>query len=117
MLNNSSAGQAVYEPFLGSGITLIAAETTGRICLAMELDPTYVDVAVKRWQAFTGAKATLLADGRSYDAVASERLATNDQQPSINRPETPATEDITCAAADPSRPASSSSPATQGSDR
>ena len=68
MLNNSSPGQAVYEPFLGSGTTLIAAQTTGRSCFAIELDPLYVDVAVRRWQAFTGAKATLLADGRTFDA-------------------------------------------------
>jgi DNA modification methylase len=54
MLNNSSPGQAVYEPFMGSGTTLIAAETTGRICYGIELDPVYVDVAVERWQQFTG---------------------------------------------------------------
>ena len=52
--NNSSPGQAVYEPFCGSGTTIIAAEMTGRTCHAIELDPAYVDVAVKRWQAFTG---------------------------------------------------------------
>jgi DNA modification methylase len=40
MLNNSSPGQAVYEPFSGSGTTIVAAETTGRACLAMELDPS-----------------------------------------------------------------------------
>ena len=44
------AGQAVYDPFLGSGTTLIAAETTGRVCLGLELDPAYVDVIVTRWQ-------------------------------------------------------------------
>ena len=59
MLNNSEPGEAVYEPFLGSGTTLIAAETTGRVCLGIELDPLYVDVAVRRWQAFTGKAATL----------------------------------------------------------
>lgn len=74
MLNNSSPGQAVYEPFLGSGSTLIAAETTGRVCLAMELEPRYVDVAVRRWQAFTGNAACLLGDGRSFDVIAAERL-------------------------------------------
>ena len=47
--NNSSAGQAVYDPFCGSGTTLIAAEMTGRSCHAVELDPAYVDVAVTRW--------------------------------------------------------------------
>ena len=74
MLNNSNPGQAVYDPFLGSGTTLIAAETTGRVCLAMELEPRYVDVAVRRWQAFTGMKACLLGDGRSFEVIAAERL-------------------------------------------
>ena len=75
MLNNSSPGQAVYDPFLGSGTTLIAAETTGRICLAMELESRFVDVAVRRWQAFTGMTACLLGDGRSFEVIAAERLA------------------------------------------
>jgi len=49
----------VYEPFCGSGTTLIAAETVGRICCAMELDPAYCDVIVQRWQRFTGRKAVI----------------------------------------------------------
>jgi DNA modification methylase len=69
MLNNSDAGQAVYEPFLGSGSTLIAAQTTGRICLAVELDPLYVDIAVRRWQSFTGEQAVRKADGVEFDAA------------------------------------------------
>jgi DNA modification methylase len=73
MLNNSSPGQAVYEPFLGSGTTLIAAQTSGRSCFAIELDPLYVDVAIRRWQTFTGEPATLLADGRAFDAVTADR--------------------------------------------
>jgi DNA modification methylase len=71
--NNSSPGQAVYEPFSGSGTTLIAAEMTGRSCHAIELNPAYVDVAVLRWQAFAGQQAVLEADGRSFAAVAGER--------------------------------------------
>ena len=67
--NNSVAGNAVYEPFSGSGTTIIAAEQTGRRCLAIELNPAYVDVAVKRWQEFTGKQATLAADGRTFDEV------------------------------------------------
>jgi hypothetical protein len=74
LLNHTAPGDSVYDPFLGSGTTLIAAETTGRVCLAVELDPRYVDVAIRRWQAFTGAKATLLADGRAFDDVAHVRL-------------------------------------------
>jgi DNA modification methylase len=66
MLNNSSPGQAVYEPFSGSGTSIIAAETCGRISLSMELDPRYVDVAVNRWQSFTGERATLDGAGRSF---------------------------------------------------
>ena len=73
--NNSSPGQAVYEPFSGSGTTLIAAEMTGRSCHAIELNPAYVDVAVKRWQAFTGKDATLEADGRSFTEVSNGRPA------------------------------------------
>jgi len=71
--NNSSPGQAVYEPFSGSGTTIIAAEMTGRACFAIELDPAYVDVAVLRWQAFTGETATLEKDGRSFSEVGGER--------------------------------------------
>ena len=73
--NNSSPGQAVYEPFSGSGTTIIAAEQLGRSCHAIELSPAYVDVAVQRWQAFTGKPALLEGDGRSYEEVAAERSA------------------------------------------
>jgi DNA modification methylase len=77
MLNNSTRGQAIYDPFMGSGTTLIAAETTGRVCLGIELAPLYVDVAVRRWQAFTGNAATLLPDGEAFDAIAARRSAGN----------------------------------------
>jgi len=75
MLNNSSAGHAIYEPFLGSGTTLIGAQSSGRICFGIELDPLYVDVAVKRWQDFTGEHATLLATGETFNQVAACRTA------------------------------------------
>jgi DNA modification methylase len=71
--NNSSPGQAVYEPFSGSGTTLIAAEMTGRACHAVELSPAYVDVAVLRWQAFTGGLATLNGTGEGFADVAAQR--------------------------------------------
>jgi len=71
--NNSSPGQAVYEPFSGSGTTIIAAEMTGRACHAIELNAAYVDVAVKRWQEFAGQVATLEGDGRSFADMATER--------------------------------------------
>lgn len=57
ILNNSSPGQAVYDPFLGSGTTLIAAETEGRHCYGLELEPEYCDIIIKRWENLTGLKA------------------------------------------------------------
>ena len=71
--NNSSPGQAVYEPFSGSGTTIIAAEETGRICYAMELNEAYVDLAVRRWQEFTGKKATHADCGSYFDDLQQER--------------------------------------------
>ena len=71
--NNSSPGQAVYEPFSGSGTTIIAAEMTGRKCHAIELNPPYVDIAVIRWQEFTGQTATLEGDGRTFTEIAESR--------------------------------------------
>lgn len=73
--NNSSPGQAIYEPFSGSGTTIIAGEMTGRAVHAIELNPAYIDVAVKRWQDFTGKAATLEGDGRTFDEIASGRIA------------------------------------------
>ncbi|WP_292269070.1 site-specific DNA-methyltransferase [Marivita sp.] len=70
--NNSSPGQAVYEPFMGSGTTLIAAEMSGRVCYGIELNPAYVDVAVQRWQDFTGKTAVLEESGQSFDQVAGQ---------------------------------------------
>jgi DNA modification methylase len=73
--NNSKPGDAVYEPFSGSGTTIIAAEMTGRRCFAIELSPAYVDVAVRRWEDFAGRVATLEATGQSFREVADERRA------------------------------------------
>ena len=69
ILNNSSPGQAVYEPFMGSGTTLIAAETTGRVCHGIELNPAYVDVAVERWQRFTGKGAVLDGADQTFNEL------------------------------------------------
>jgi len=60
ILNNSSAQDFIYDPFGGSGTTLIACEKNNRLCLMMELNPTYCDVIVKRWENFTGQKAQLI---------------------------------------------------------
>jgi DNA modification methylase len=73
ILNNSTRGDLVYEPFSGSGTTIAAAERSGRRCLAMELDPAYVDVAIKRWEVAAGKEALLDGAGRSFAAVAAER--------------------------------------------
>jgi DNA modification methylase len=67
IVNNSRPGQLVYDPFLGSGTTLIAAEMTGRRCCGLELSPAYVDVILRRWQAFTGRTAIHQASGQSFD--------------------------------------------------
>ena len=66
ILNNSDPGQTVYEPFLGSGTTLIAAQSTGRVCYGVEIDPVFIDVVIRRWQAFTGERAVRECDGQSF---------------------------------------------------
>lgn len=73
ILNNSSPGQAIYEPFMGSGTTLIAAESTGRVCYGIELNPAYVDVAVERWQKFTGQEAVLESSGERFNSLKNSR--------------------------------------------
>jgi DNA modification methylase len=78
ILNHTKRGELVYEPFLGSGTTLAAAELTERVCLGIEMDPKYVDVIVKRWQGLSNAPATLDGDGRTFDEIRSERLALAD---------------------------------------
>ncbi len=57
--NNSKAGDAVYDPFVGSGTTIIAAEMMARRCFAIDIDPVYVEVSMRRWEKFTGKKAVL----------------------------------------------------------
>ena len=71
--NNSVAGDAIYEPFSGSGTTIIAAEMTGRRCHAIELNPVYIDVAVTRWQAFVGQEAHLEETGETFSQVQARR--------------------------------------------
>ena len=65
----------MYEPFAGSGTTIIAAEKAGRRCFAMEIEPRYCDVTVKRWQKFAAKQAVLEGDSRTFEAIAGERLA------------------------------------------
>jgi len=75
ILNPTERGDVVYDPFLGSGSTLIAAEQTGRVCHGVDIDPRYCDVIVVRWQQQPGKKAILDGDGRSFEEIAQERLA------------------------------------------
>jgi DNA modification methylase len=70
---HTERGSLCYEAFSGSGSQIMAAETMGRRCYAMEIEPTFVDVAVERWQAFTGETATLEDDGRTFATIATER--------------------------------------------
>src|SRR6202790_975748 len=74
ILNHTKRGELVYDAFLGSGTTLMAAELTERICLGIELAPKYCDVIVQRWQQFTGNEAVLGGTKRSFDDVAAERV-------------------------------------------
>jgi DNA modification methylase len=75
MRDCTKRGDLVLEPFLGSGSTLIAAEETGRACVGVELDPHYLDVTIRRWQAITGRDAIHLASGQRFDDIA-QRLIT-----------------------------------------
>ena len=77
ILDVTRRGDIVLDPFLGSGTTLIACERVGRRCHGLELDPLYVDVIVRRWQAYTGASARLSATGETFDALSSARLSAN----------------------------------------
>lgn len=73
--NNSKPGEWVYDPFMGSGTTIIAAEMTNRKCCGLEIDPAYIDVAVQRWQTFAEKEATLEETGQTFAEVQAERTA------------------------------------------
>ena len=77
ILDCTTRGQIVLDAFFGSGTTVIAAERTGRCCYGLELDPAYVDTAIRRWQALTGGTARHAASGRRFDDLANEAEATN----------------------------------------
>jgi DNA modification methylase len=81
LANSSKAGDIVVDLFGGSGSTLIASERRSRKARLMEIDPCYADVIVQRWQEYTGKKATLEGDGRTFDAIAEERLGQNEKRP------------------------------------
>jgi DNA modification methylase len=71
----SRRGGLVLDPFCGSGTMLIAAERTGRKARALEIDPIYVDVAVRRWQAYTGKAAVLAASSETFETIEEQRAA------------------------------------------
>ena len=74
ILNHTKRGELVYDPFLGSGTTVAAAELTERVCYGMELDPKYADVVILRWQSLTERQATLEGDGRTFEQISAERV-------------------------------------------
>ncbi len=73
ILNHLRRGELVYDPFLGSGTTLAAAELTERVCYGLELDPKYVDVTCQRWAQLTSKQPTLDGGGRTFEEIAGER--------------------------------------------
>jgi DNA modification methylase len=72
IVNSSRPGDIVLDPFGGSGSTLIACQKTGRRARVIEIEPTYVDVIIRRWQDYSGKSAVL--EGRTFAEVADERL-------------------------------------------
>jgi hypothetical protein len=83
LLDVSDRGEIVIDPFLGSGSTLIAAQATGRVCRGVELDPLYVDVIVRPYEAATGNHAVLVETGEALDLLAARRSS----EPARSRPD------------------------------
>lgn len=75
ILNHTEPCEAVYDPFLGSGTTVIAAESTERICYGLEIDPGYCDVICSRYRKLTGKEVILDGDGRNFDQVSAARAS------------------------------------------
>ena len=73
IVNHTKRGEWIYDPFLGSGTTLMAAERAGRLCCGLELDPKYVDVIIGRWQDATGKEARLEGAGTTFQEVRLQR--------------------------------------------
>ena len=65
----------VLDVFMGSGTTLLAAEKIGRISYGIEYDPTYVEICIQRWEAYTKSEAVLEGDGRTFAEVQADRLS------------------------------------------
>ena len=73
MKDCSRRGDIVFDPFMGSGTTIVAAERVGRRAYGIEIDPRYVDVAVRRWQAYTRRDAVLQGSGQTFEEIAATR--------------------------------------------
>ena len=68
-LLDNTEGKIVYDPFLGSGSTMIACEQTNRVCMGCEIDPHYCSVILQRWKAFTGKEPIRVSDGKTLTEV------------------------------------------------
>jgi DNA modification methylase len=86
----SHRGNVILDPFIGSGTTLIAAEETRRRCCGIEIDPAYVDTAIRRWEQFTGGAARHAVSGRTFEAMG---LLERPQYPLLPAPDTPRTDE------------------------
>jgi DNA modification methylase len=73
LLDLASRGDMVIDPFLGSGSTLVAADNAERVCRGVELDPLYVDVIMRRYEATTGNPPVLVETGEAFDVLAARR--------------------------------------------
>jgi DNA modification methylase len=81
MRDCTTKGDLVLDPFLGAGTTIMAAEKVGRIAYGLEIEPAYVDVSIRRWQAYTKSDAVLEGDGRTFDEIAAERMTMGEPNP------------------------------------
>jgi DNA modification methylase len=77
ILDCTRRGEVILDSFLGSGSALIAAERTGRVCYGMELQPEYVDVAIRRWQRHTGGHAVHAVSGKTFDELTNAKEQQN----------------------------------------
>jgi DNA modification methylase len=77
ILDSSARGEVVLDAFLGSGTTLMAAQRVGRVCCGIEIDPAYVDVAIRRWQGCTGEAAVHAQSRKRFDEIATLREASH----------------------------------------
>jgi len=77
LLDATARGDIVLDTFLGSGTTLMAAERVGSTCYGMEIDPLYVDTAIRRWQRYTGENAVHAASGQTFNELAAQQEIVN----------------------------------------